>query len=289
MKLSYLMLLLFIYLGNSVLFLEGAHARARSKSSSSKRAGVKAKQSTQARVAFCKASVSSSQTAADTSEVAQQCSGKDQHKNVRTFSCIHWVAQQAEKAFARDGSCQGRVTAPLLMCIFKREVGRYSNNPCVSNGCGLSQFTTAGVSYVKQAFSRGLADDYDYFWDLVGRPNEKSNKCALTRRHALDRDTAVVMAATHLCGQVKSEGQRSTFLMAQRYNGHPRYKNAYGRFVDGCVKRGLWKTNGPAQEVKVGLKSECRGFKSCGGRKLSSAKKKSQSSSKKGHGSRGVR
>lgn len=243
--------------------------------------------STRHYVPFCKGKVSDTQTSADGSEVAKQCSAEASAKQVRTFSCIQWVAQQAEKAFEREPSCKNKVTAPFLMCIFKREVGRYSNNPCGKNGCGMSQFTSAGVSYVKQSFSEGLADNYDYFWDLVGRPEQKQNKCVLNRRHALDRDTAVVMAATHLCGEAKNGGIKSNAALAQRYNGHPRYKYAYGRFVASCVSSGLWKTNSPAQQSRVAVKSQCRRYRTCGGKKLASRAYANHRSSKSHGNGRG--
>lgn len=254
-----------------------------------KRVRQRVSSTTRPHVPFCRGGVTSTQTPADQSPVAKQCSAESKAKHVRTFTCIQWVAQQAEKAFEREPACKNRVTTPMLMCIFKREVGHYANNPCGKNGCGLSQFTTAGVSYVKQAFSGGLSDNYDYFWDLVGRPREKTNKCLLNRKHALDRDTAVVMAATHLCSEAKTEGLRSTFAMAQRYNGHPRYKNAYGRFVASCVNNGVWKSNSPAQQTKVAVKSQCKRYRTCGGRKLSSKKYAGYRSSKRQHHHHGSR
>ncbi|MEY4616265.1 MAG: hypothetical protein RJB66_1225 [Pseudomonadota bacterium] len=237
-------------------------------------------QKTHKKLNYCRAQVAPPQVDSDGSEVARQCSAINGKKQERSFSCIQWVAQQAEKAYEREPRCKNKVTAPLLMCIFKREVGRYSNNPCGKNGCGMSQFTSAGVSYVRQSFSTGLGDNYDYFWDLVGRPNEKDNKCVLNRRHALDRDTAVAMAATHLCAEAKHSGLKSSEALAQRYNGHPRYKYAYGRFVSNCVRTGLWKTNSPAQQVRVGVKSQCRRYKTCGGKKVGSRYSHSRRSAK---------
>lgn len=238
---------------------------------------IKQKSRVRRHVAFCNGKVYQPQTFADRSPVAVQCSGAGGKKQTRTFTCVQWVALQAEKAFSLEPACKDKVTVPLLMCIFKREVGSLSNNPCVKNGCGMSQFTGEGVSYVKSSFGQ-LGAEYDFFWDLVGRPEGKKNKCSLRRTNALDRDTAVIMAATHLCNEVKVDGLKSPFSLARRYNGNDNYmrkkrvqvRDDYGRDVANCVKTGRWKNDTVSQSRRVGVKSECRSYRSCGGAKLKS-------------------
>lgn len=231
----------------------------------------------------CSHKVSPPQASPDTSGVAKKCSTAEGHGEVRTLTCIQWVATQATKSLEKDPACTDKVTVPLMMCIFKKEVSWYSYNPCGVNGCGLSQMTSAGVSTVKRGLSNfGLTEEYDYFWDLVGRPGEKENKCKLSRKSALDRDTSVIMAATHLCAEAKAKRKDTSYILARDYNGS-RTKNEYARFVTSCMKSGSWKNDPVRKQLRSGTKSQCRGYKSCGGRRLTRKhrKNKQQYSSEK--------
>lgn len=226
------------------------------------------------------------QAEADKSDVAQKCSSASGNGNVRSMTCIQWVASQAEKSFEKNKSCAGKVTVPLMMCIFRKEVTWYSYNPCGVNGCGLAQMTSAGVSTVKRGFTGfGLGDNYDYFWDLVGRPSEKENKCHLTRKSAMDRDTAVAMAATHLCAEAMAKRNGTPYVLARDYNGSST-KNEYARFVTNCIKSGSWKNDPVRKQRRASIKGQCRNYKTCGGRKLS--KRHSRRSKGKTNSSGGV-
>ena len=205
---------------------------------------------------------------------ALSCSGEYDNDDKRTRTCVEWSAEQAVKAFSNKKQCQKRVTKPLLMCIFWQEQGRkadfYKHNPCVNNGCGLSQFTTAGIDTVKRAVrNHNLGREYNYFWDLVGRTDSKSNVSRLTRRSALDRDTAVVLSATHLCAQSIHSPYYSQRQLAKEYNvGNGKISRArsrsgdnYGNNVSQCIKQGKWKANPKDRQSRSQILAEARKYR----------------------------
>jgi hypothetical protein len=203
-------------------------------------------------------------------KLVNECGASSGHGNNRSVSCIKWAASLAAEAFQEDKDCAGKVTVPIMMCIFKKEVTQYARNPCVINGCGLAQMTEDGVSTVKDGFRLyRLTEEYDYFWDLVGRPDKKVNKCGLNRRSALDRDTSIAMAATHICTEVKRakrKGRASNYYtLARDYNGSDT-RESYGRWVEACTLHPeIWDNDSAYMGQRLNLKSECRKYNTCRG------------------------
>lgn len=170
------------------------------------------------------------------------------NRDDRSFECVRFITEQAVAAFSTEASCAGRITTEKLLCIFKQEVTRYDNNPYGRNGYGLAQMTTEGVKTVKRGFSVfKLGYEYDSFWDMIERSEEKNNKCSLTRNNALDRDTSIVMAATHLCAQAKHSPRSSGQFLSCEYNrGYSECKRVganthYARSVERCETTEGWR------------------------------------------------
>jgi hypothetical protein len=174
--------------------------------------------------------------------------------NDRSLNCVLLISKQAVAAYSTEPACKDRVTEKKLMCIFEREVkiaNGVFNNPCVRNGCGMAQMTGedggGGVEVVRRATAIYKLDyGFDSFWDMINIPEMKKNKCTLTRRDALDRNTSIIMAATHLCAQAKHSPKASgQFLSCEYQRGLSVCKanggnTDYSRGIESCENKTQW-------------------------------------------------
>jgi len=196
--------------------------------------------------------------------LAKKCT---ENRNDRSTECIKFITKAAVMAFSNEDACRKKLTTNKLMCIYKREVTLLSSNPCkIKGACGTSQITDEGNKVVQRGFNKfDLSYEYDWFWDFIGRPQEKQNKCSLKHTDAKDRDTAIVMAATHLCAQIKSSPNRSSAYYNCEYNagytGCVNGLNGYARNVESCERASQAEAN--RQELDIINLASCQNNQSC--------------------------
>lgn len=206
-----------------------------------------------------------------------------------SISCIYRAAYLAEQAMSTEPLCRGKVTANLMMCVFKKEVTWKKNratpedtvakNSCGRWGCGISQMTSAGVETVLRGLTKyKLNNAYATFWSLIGRSKEKDNMCTFDKKKARDRDTSVIMAGTHICALAKATGKSTQRSLARNYNGNTAWasngrtvRENYASWVDDCSnkKKGIQDIN--TARIELALKAECREAKTCGNLSLQSS------------------
>lgn len=203
-------------------------------------------------------------------ELAQRCLDNPED---RSFQCVHFISKVAVTAFSTEPACEKLVSTRQLMCIFSREAGKKYDNKdsfkCSVNGCGLAQFTSSGTKAVVRSFSNtyDLGYGYDSFWEMIGLPQKKENKCNLTRRDANDRNTSIIMAATLLCAQAKHNPKASSQNMSCQYNegynecSRKGNNTSYTREVSSCEKDSQWELI--ANELIVSNRASCLLTQSC--------------------------
>lgn len=207
------------------------------------------------------ANSSTSPQQSDTSSTNESDVGTRCRENPDDFSvtCVRWASKKAVAAIDMDEKCKGKINSSLLMCIFRKEVywkpkrvnsGQLHedevvtkpNKYCGRQTCGLAQMTEYGVLTVLEGYSRyGLGTSYDHFWKLVNPPPGKSpNKCEININSAASRDQSAIMAATHLCVQVKRRRKKNRNItnqvLARDYNGSSD-KERYSLWVNNCIER----------------------------------------------------
>lgn len=177
--------------------------------------------------------------------------------NARSKSCIEWLSQKAVESFAKEPLCRQYLTVPLMMCIFKKEIGSFNDFHihgdqsqifCTQSGCGLSQMTQAGVESVKNSLrDLPLLANYEDYWASVGYPHEAKNTQLLNRRSAMSPHYSAIMTAFHLCADARSLQSNNISIndkhLAMLYNANPEIKYKYASDVVSCVQNNSWKFN----------------------------------------------
>lgn len=184
----------------------------------------------------------------------------------RSKSCIQWLSMKAVQSFSLEPLCRQYLSVPLMMCIFKKEIGSFDNYYkngdnlqmyCSQSGCGLSQMTQLGVWSIKNALknSSAIHASYQDYWEAVGQPNESHSYENMQRQSALNPYYAAIMTAIHLCADAHSLQNNGSAIttrsLALLYNAHPNYKYNYATEVTQCTQNNSWVKEEPLQTLKT--------------------------------------
>ncbi len=182
---------------------------------------------------------------------AEDLCGRNKHQY--SMFCVGWVAHKAAAAIDPVPDCGGKVSQPLLMCIFNRENIHSTDDyrpQTGKNGAGLAQMTTAGIETVKRGIREfGLARAWEEFIYSMHREGDPMVTGVFSQNSSQgrwvagkDRDASIMMAALHLCAEAKANPNWNEKELARHYNGNVktnkqgiRVMDDYAAEVDTCV------------------------------------------------------